>query len=53
MLNIVIALIPAPTQLSCWKARLNKLEIELWYLHKHNLQYNVRLYIQKIYFRKI
>ena len=31
-----------PINLSCWKARLNNLVTELWYLHKH-----VMLYIQK------
>ena len=46
---------------SCWKARVNKLVNELWYLHKHTMKilngrfslstrYNVTLCIQK--FRK-
>jgi hypothetical protein len=30
--------IPDPIDLSCWKARLNKLVTELWYSHKHTMQ---------------
>jgi hypothetical protein len=37
--NFPVDRIFRPKDLSCWKARLNKLITELWlYLHKHTMQ---------------